>query len=105
MDYLVMAVQSQPVFGGTSLILRLAGICQIGSGYQVVEERYSCSGWKGSGEDGILEVRKRIPKAVTANSISLEGYQESSEAASQFQKTVKKITAEARRNFRKAACG
>ncbi len=52
----------------------------------------------------ILEVRKRIPKTVTANSIALEGCRESPEALTRFQKTVKKITAEAVKHFRAAAC-
>lgn len=51
-------LRCQPVFGETSLILRLVGIFRIGSRYRVIEERYYCSGWKGFGEDGILEVDK-----------------------------------------------
>lgn len=96
-------LRHQPVFDKISLILRLAGIFRPGSGYWVIEERHYCSGWKGFGEDGILEVRKRIPEAMTANSISLDGCGESPEALTRFQKTVKKITAEAVKNFR-AAC-
>ncbi len=96
-------LRCQPVFGETSLILRLVGIFRIGSRYRVIEERYYCSGWKGFGEDGILEVRKRIPKTVTANSIALEGCRESPEALTRFQKAVKKITAEAVKNFRATA--
>lgn len=49
-------LRCQPVFGETSLILRLVGIFRIGSRYRVIEERYYCSGWKGFGEDGILEI-------------------------------------------------
>lgn len=97
-------LRHQPVFEEISLILRLAGIFRRGSGYWVIEERYYCFGWKGFGEDGLLEVRKKIPKAMTANSISLEGCRESPEAPTRFQKTVKKITAEAVKNFRAAAC-
>lgn len=51
-------LRCQPVFGETSLILRLVGIFRIGSRYRVIEERYYCSGWKGFGEDGILEIDK-----------------------------------------------
>lgn len=89
-----------PVFGESVPILHLAGVSDTGSGFWVIEESYECTGWKDFSEAGILEVRKRMPKTVTANSISLEICQESPEAAEKFRKKIRRMVTEARRNFR-----
>lgn len=94
----------QPVFGESAPILHLAGICYTGSRFRVTEEKYYCAGWKSVGEERILEVRKRMPGAVTANSISLDICPESPKAAGQFQKIIRKAVTEARRNFHTIEC-
>lgn len=86
--------------GEMFLVLWLAGICRVGSGFQVVEERYFCSLWKEDGDKGILEVRNGMPGDVAKNSICLDICRDSGEAVERFQRKIKKMMAEARRNFR-----
>ena len=88
--------------GERQMMLHLAGIYRRGSGFCVLEETYYYKGHKSAGAEGILEVRKQLPKELTADSISLDICSESAETPERFLKKLRKLTAEARRNFRAA---
>ena len=92
--------QERLVSGESQVILHLAGIYRIGSGFWVLEERYSCRGWRSMGAGGILEARSKLPRELTENSISLDICPESQEALERFGKKLKKTVADARRSFR-----
>ncbi|MFG6331898.1 MAG: hypothetical protein K1W28_08775 [Lachnospiraceae bacterium] len=88
--------------GERQMMLHLAGIYRRGSGFWVLEETYYYRGHKSAGAEGILEVRNQLPKELTADSISLDICSESAETPERFLKKLRKLTAEARRNFRAA---
>lgn len=81
------------------LLLRLAGIYRKGSSFLVMEENYYYMKWRISGE-GIQKARERIPENIAAGSISLDLCPDSQEAEKRLQKKLKKMMAEALRNFR-----
>ena len=59
-----------PVFDESVLMLSMAKICPVGSGFEIVEERYSCRVWKESGDKGIAEIRSRIPRDIEGSFLS-----------------------------------
>lgn len=92
-------------FGEAVLMLCMTKVCRVGSGFQVVEERYSCRVWRESGEKGITEIRNRIPKDIAKSCISLDICREMPDTAQRFRVKIKRMTTEARRKFRVAVKG
>lgn len=85
--------------GERQMLLHLAGICQKGGNFWVVEENYYFRGHKSTGEEGCLEARKKLPKELSENSISLDVCPERGETLERFLKKLRKQAAEAKRNF------
>lgn len=98
-------VFDNPVFGESVLMLHMAKVCRVGSGFQVVEEGYSCRVWREAGDKGIAEIRDRIPEDIAEDCISLDICRERPDTAQQFRVKIKRMTTEARRKFRAAANG
>lgn len=92
-------IPEQPFFGEAELILHQAGIFRIGSTYRVAEQKHYCIRLKVASEEGILDVRKRIPASMLTNSIYLEICQESPESAKDLTKKIKKIVAQEKKAF------
>ena len=94
-----------PVFDESVLMLSMAKICPVGSGFEIVEERYSCRVWKESGDKGIAEIRSRIPRDIEGSCILLDICRERPDTAQQFRMKIKRMTTQARRKFRAAKNG
>lgn len=68
------------------------------------EQKYYCVKLKVAGGEGIMEVRKKIPASVLANSIYLEICRESPEAENELIKKIKKMAAREKRAFAGRIC-
>lgn len=93
------AIPEQPGGRESVRMLRMAKVCRTGSSFQVVEEIWSCMIWRETGDRGIMEVRGRLPENTGERSVSLDICRESQETIEQFKRKLKRMRAEAKRNF------